>query len=68
MSNDFLKRTKNQIDVYSAYPRGERARILNDFDASLEEGFGDSPREVAENLGLRARLEAREQLLRKAGR
>ena len=82
MTNDYLKRTRNQIrnlyavetkpeylaDVFPVYNRDERAKILNDMDAGAESFDGDNPRESADNFSLRMRLEATHQALIKAGR
>ena len=82
MTNDFLKRTRNQIrnlyavetdperlaSVFPIYSRDERAKILNDMDAGAESFEGSTPRETAENFSLRIRLEADHMALIRAGK
>jgi hypothetical protein len=80
--NDFLKRTKTQVkngygvettpqylaEFFPAYDRGARAKILNDLDAESESFEGETMRDTADNLALRAKLEATHQAPIKAGR
>lgn len=82
MTNDFLKRTRTLVrngygvetrpehlaDVFAAYDPGTRARMLNDMDLESESFDGETPRETADNMALRMRLEAMHVALRKAGR
>jgi hypothetical protein len=82
MTDDYLKRTRTQVrngygvetkpehlaDVFAVYNSGTRARMLNDMDAGSDSFDGDNPRESADNLSLRMKLEAMHQALMKAGR
>ena len=82
MTNNSMKIIRNQVrngygvettpqfvsEVFSAWSPGERARVLNDLDAAAESFEGSTPRETADNMALRLKLEAVDQALRKAGR
>jgi hypothetical protein len=49
------------------YDHSQRAKILNDMDTESDSFDGETPRESAENLALRMKLEAMHVALDKAG-
>lgn len=84
MTDDFLKRTRTTVqngygvetrpdylaDMFPIYDHTTRTKILNDWDSDRgDNGFdGDNPRDTADNMALRIKLEAVHQALRKVGR
>jgi hypothetical protein len=60
--------SQSLAEFFPAYDHAARAKILNDMDAESESFEGDTMRETADNLALRAKLESVHQALIKAGR